>query len=84
MRFVPCVSTDCPAGPAEILQGGRLGPLVSVGDDVALAEAMDRVLTKPPDKHLLRQRAEDFTATKGVAAYETLISALIRPTSDNV
>lgn len=40
----PVVSTQCPTGPVEILQGGRLGELVPVGDDAALAEAIDRVL----------------------------------------
>ncbi|MCY4489744.1 MAG: glycosyltransferase [Deltaproteobacteria bacterium] len=43
----PCVSTDCPTGPAEILRGGELGPLVPVGDPLPLAEAMTSVLERP-------------------------------------
>lgn len=37
---VPCVSTDCPSGPAEILAGGRYGKLVEVGNLDQLAEAI--------------------------------------------
>lgn len=37
---VPIVATDCPSGPREILQGGRYGSLVPVGDVDALAQAI--------------------------------------------
>lgn len=57
----PVVSTDCPSGPAEILEDGRYGPLVHVGDDDALAEAIRNVLDDPIDSDLLRKRASDFT-----------------------
>ncbi|MBM7120582.1 glycosyltransferase [Dyella kyungheensis] len=44
---VPIVSTDCPHGPREILEGGRYGRLVPIGDAVALASAMDAELRRP-------------------------------------
>lgn len=44
---VPAVSTDCPHGPREILDGGRYGRLVPVGDAAALASAMDAELERP-------------------------------------
>jgi len=36
----PVVSTDCPSGPSEILDGGRYGPLVPVDDVEAMARAI--------------------------------------------
>jgi glycosyltransferase involved in cell wall biosynthesis len=40
----PIVSTDCPHGPSEILDGGKYGYLVPVGNDDAMASAILRVL----------------------------------------
>ncbi len=70
----PCVSTDCPSGPAEILEGGRIGCLVPVADVEALAEAMRLTLDDPPPKTLLLKRAEHFSAENSVAIYERLIT----------
>lgn len=36
----PAVATDCPSGPAEVTDGGRLGWLVPVGDATAMADAI--------------------------------------------
>ncbi|MBN8922613.1 MAG: glycosyltransferase [Rhodanobacter sp.] len=41
---VPVVSTDCRHGPRELLDDGRYGGLVPVGNSVALAHAMDRYI----------------------------------------
>ncbi len=41
---VPVIATDCPSGPAEILEGGRYGVLVPVGNSEAMAEAILGVL----------------------------------------
>jgi glycosyltransferase involved in cell wall biosynthesis len=44
---VPVVATDCPSGPSEILDGGRHGRLVPVGDAAALAAAIGETLERP-------------------------------------
>ena len=41
---LPVVSTNCPSGPAEILDNGKYGELVPVGNTQAMAEAIIKVL----------------------------------------
>ena len=65
----PIVSTDCPSGPREILEDGKWGRLVPVGDEEALAEAMRKSLEEEHDPERLRQRAMDFTVDKAVGNY---------------
>jgi len=57
----PVVSTDCPSGPAEILEQGEYGRLVAVGDEAALAEAIGSTLDNPPERDKLRARGADFS-----------------------
>jgi glycosyltransferase involved in cell wall biosynthesis len=78
----PVVSTDCPSGPREILDDGRYGPLVPVGDDLALAAAMERVFVTPPDLAALRARAAEFTVDRATTAYLKALfgSDMMRPT----
>ncbi len=64
----PVVSTDCPSGPREILEDGKWGKLVPVGDPDNLAEAILETLNNPPayDPSL---RAVDFSLERAVEAY---------------
>jgi glycosyltransferase involved in cell wall biosynthesis len=57
----PVVSTDCPSGPAEIVEGGAYGAMVPVGNDAVLAEAILTTLAAPPDPNRLRARAALFS-----------------------
>lgn len=63
----PVVSTDCPSGPAEILDHGRFGPLVPVGDEEALAAAIKSVLDSPLHRDLLKNRAHLFSTEQATA-----------------
>ena len=51
---IPVVATDCPSGPAELLDGGRYGPLVPVGNVAALAGAIAATLARPLPAAVLR------------------------------
>ena len=42
---VPVVATDCLSGPREILEGGKYGALVPVGDEEALAAGIEAALS---------------------------------------
>jgi len=63
----PVVSTDCPSGPAEILENGRWGEIVPVGDVEALAEGIIRALHEPRGRAVVR--AKEFSCEKIVAEY---------------
>ena len=65
----PVVATDCPSGPAEILEGGRWGRLVPVGDADGLARAISAALDDPcpPDVSV---RAASFNLDNSLDAYQ--------------
>ena len=57
----PVVSTDCPHGPREVLEDGKWGRLVPVGDARALAHAITETLRHPTASPLLVSRARAFS-----------------------
>lgn len=67
----PVVATDCPSGPTEILEGGRWGRLVPVGDVSAMAEAIVEALDRSATDS--RPRAMEFSDERAVAQYYALI-----------
>ena len=75
----PVVATDCPSGPDEILDGGIYGALVPMENSQALATAMLETLEHPPQPELLRQRANEYSTEKVVAAYLSLLNKVQSP-----
>lgn len=65
----PVIATDCRSGPAEILDYGRFGSLVPIGDETALAVAMIRTLQAPPASELLERAAVPYSLARSVDAY---------------
>lgn len=65
----PVVSTDCPSGPREILQDGKYGQLVPVGDDSAMAQAIIETLNNPMEPQMLQQAARCYEIEASATAY---------------
>jgi len=54
------VSTDCPTGPREILQGGKYGYLVAMRDPVAMAAGIEQALNDPMPRQQLEEAVRPF------------------------
>ncbi|GAB4529538.1 MAG: glycosyltransferase [Pleurocapsa sp.] len=67
------VATDCPSGPREILQSGKYGQLVPVGDSSALATGMLKALTHPASQDDLKARSRYFSTEQIVPQYLDLL-----------
>ncbi len=77
---LPVISTDCPHGPNEIIEDGRNGILIPVGNPEAISEAVLRVLG---DTHLrerlkveAKRRAKDFSLDNMISEYTELFLSL--------
>lgn len=74
---VPAVSTDCQFGPREIIEDGKSGFLVPVGDSNAMAAAIRNILDKPGIKEQVitegLRRVKSMDAETVVKRYEKLI-----------
>ncbi|WP_395397215.1 glycosyltransferase [Novosphingobium sp. BL-8A] len=86
---LPVIATDCPSGPAEILQAslesaedgaafGTGGALVAMDDDRAMALCMDRLLQPVARARCIREglaRVDAFSVAHAVEAFRKTISA---------
>jgi glycosyltransferase involved in cell wall biosynthesis len=80
---VPVVATDCPHGPAEIIDHERDGLLTPLsGDADALADALKRLIDDEPLRRRLgaaaREKARAYAPDAIAARYETLFEELTR------
>ncbi len=73
---LPVVSTDC-GGTREVLDNGRIGALVPIGDEDALAAGISRALADPGDPAPRLQRAQEYSIEASVSAYEALFASML-------
>ena len=71
----PVITTDC-GGPVEILEGGRLGRVVPVGDITALAAAISETIARPGADAPRRHRGEHFAVAAVHQDYARVIDSL--------
>lgn len=65
----PVVATNCPSGPAEILENGKYGILVPVKSPEKMAEGILLTLKKEHDPEFLKQAAKPYTTSASTDAY---------------
>jgi glycosyltransferase involved in cell wall biosynthesis len=73
----PIISYDCPTGPKDILQNGRCGVLVEMGNVEELADKIYDLLTNEEKQkeyiEKMKIRREDFTVEKSVREFIKMI-----------
>lgn len=69
------VSTDCPHGPKEILESGRFGGFVSIGDDDAMAKSIIEALknANAPMSQDLKEHMKQFHIDFVSPRYEEIV-----------
>ena len=63
------VSTNCPSGPAEILNGGEFGYLCPVKNPSQMSDAIAKALLSPLNKEVLKNYSQQFTIGKIIKKY---------------
>lgn len=67
------VSTDCPTGPREVLQGGRYGYLVPVRDPAAMAAGIEQGLANPIPPSILAEAVRPFEQSEVIRRHFELL-----------
>jgi len=72
----PVISTDCKSGPNEVIEDGKNGFLVSVGDEKSLAEAILKLLSSQELREKFSNEGkkvlQKFSLEKTIKEYEKL------------
>lgn len=69
----PVVATDCPSGPREILQDGRYGHLVPVGDAHLMADRLMETLSRPLPRERLIEASAPYSVSNSARQYLNIL-----------
>jgi len=56
---LPCISTDCPTGPSDLIDSEINGVLIPVGNEEALVNAINNMINNPKEACLMGKRAKE-------------------------
>jgi glycosyltransferase involved in cell wall biosynthesis len=73
---LPVITTDC-GGPVEIVDRGRYGTVVPIGDPARLAAAIAEVLKRPGSPEARIARAQEFATDKIIEQYNALFDTVL-------
>ena len=77
----PIVSSNCPTGPEEILAFGKAGALVPIGDEQAMATAIERTLSDTEYREELtsnmKEQIKKFDIQVSILEIQNLVSSLL-------
>ena len=75
----PIIAYDCPTGPNDILDGGKYGILVKMGDMDSLEESIETLLKsdelRNKYKELMKERIKDFSIETSVKNMEEMVDS---------
>lgn len=71
---IPVISSNCPVGPAEILDSGQAGLLVPPGDHIAMADAITQITT---DNSLRKELTKKATKRADLFTFDSQLTKMI-------
>lgn len=80
-RGIPCISSDCPDGPADIIEHGKNGWFYPSGDISELARLLQTVVDDPellPDQAMVKETSEKFSSEKIVNNIRDILEGEIK------
>lgn len=82
---LPCVSFDCPHGPADVIAHGEDGLLVENGNTERLAQAVNDLIENPQRRRQMGQKAREnirrYSPESIMRQWENLFAELLRAKS---
>jgi len=74
---LPIVATDCSSAMSSLLDGGRQGILVPIGDEAALSAALNGIRDFAFDRDMSRRMAANYTLERAAQQYLAVMADVV-------